>query len=102
MSRENITWEEEKETEKFYEDNKNNIVMEDGSVYGENEDCLSPMWNSYDDALAMGRKGYHIATVVTDDNDEFIILNGYHMVNRVGYMVFKEAPINLSDYGVYY
>jgi hypothetical protein len=37
-----------------------------------------------------GKNGYHVWTMVDGERDKVIILNGWHLVNRLGYLITEE------------
>ena len=94
--------EDEAETNKFWEANKGNIILESGDAYDSDNSNEDVIWNNYKAASQMMQKGHPVATVVDGEDDNLVITPGYHYVNRVGYLVFKEEIKELPEEGVYY
>jgi len=52
------------------------------------------LWHTdkeFKDQLAKPDGLYHIWTVITDDLDEMVIVNGVHVVNRLGYIITENS-----------
>lgn len=80
--------------EKFFQDNKDKLIPFPKANDKTKEDRLSDyLWDDWDimnrnfKGLEIGREIY-LCTVVTDDDSAWI-LDGYRVINRLGYFVSK-------------
>lgn len=59
----------------------------------ENASMDGMMFETFGDELdfVRSRRNSRIWTIMTGDEDEWLICDGYHIVNRIGYLVTEES-----------
>jgi hypothetical protein len=58
----------------------------------QDEDGLGRMFETYGEELEFVRKAHPRAvwTVMDGDNDDIVVVSGFHYVNRIGYLISSE------------
>lgn len=60
-------------------------------TYGKELDSLTRKAKAFAKNDGATKNGYHVWTIVDGEGSKVIILNGWHVVNRLGYMITKNA-----------